>query len=468
MGNSTACICCDDAHGTLVDERGKWTGGSAYPLGPNGHEEWESLKRAFTGGDMVLIKGSWLDQLGREGKAVLPRCQDLPRGAFWDVKELARDVEDHTRPTPQFLMISHPWLSREHPDPDGYHLSIFAPLLKHHAWHHKVGLESLAVFIDWCSMPQAPRSDQEEIAYKRASSRIGLCFAHWMTEVWLLTQVPQGTTPFEDRGWTSFEGAVSSFISPPNSLLDLGRLHPGWKSWGQVLQDCEATRCPPMAPGAFGVELLAKAFTCSSDRELLSMQYAALFHQVMDNTESLWFAGHGWGDREALELAVVLPHCPRLRELELHGNEIADAGARALKNVLSLCDNLVKLDVEDNHLSKSAVVELVEQWALLAKPRHGLICQNQHVPLRSATSAMVRYGRGATRSGASSPSNASVRSGLASQTTLALIPEARSTQDGTNFTALLARQAAFEARVDTAMSRLESHLGKVVDSAKGR
>merc|ERR1719203_857381 len=97
-------------------------------------------------------------------------------------------VKDHRKPTPPILSISYSWLSGSHPDPEGFHLRVFAPLLKHFARHCKIGVDSLAIFIDWCSLPQLPRTHAEESAYMRALQHIDLWYAHWLVEVWLLTR----------------------------------------------------------------------------------------------------------------------------------------------------------------------------------------------------------------------------------------------------------------------------------------
>jgi len=46
---------------------------------------------------------------------------------------LLRDFQDSERPTPQIVAISYSWLSYNHPDPEGFHLNIIGPLLRHFA-----------------------------------------------------------------------------------------------------------------------------------------------------------------------------------------------------------------------------------------------------------------------------------------------------------------------------------------------
>merc|ERR1719210_380672 len=152
---------------TSMGERSEeWTEGDVAESVLRQYTEWDSIVRALHGADIVLIRGSFVEAVHRKG-GVLPRRQDLPTDAIWDADELFRDVQDYGKPTPQILAISYSWLSRDHPDPDGYHLQVFAPLLRHFATWCKVCTENLALFIDWCSLPQNPRSHEEMATFNR-------------------------------------------------------------------------------------------------------------------------------------------------------------------------------------------------------------------------------------------------------------------------------------------------------------
>jgi len=442
--------------------------------------EWDSICKILASSDVVLVRGSWVERVCQSG-GVLPRRQDLPSDAAWSAEKFVKDVRDHRRQTPQVLAISYSWLSSEHPDPDGYHLRTFAPLLRHFARRRKVDIESLAIFIDWCSLPQKPRSDEEAAKYKRALHSVDLWYAHWLTEVWLLTKVPDGVAPFDARGWTSFERAVSSMLTPGESVLDLGRLREGWKNWGQVVQDCQAKRRPPPFPDAFTAELLCKKFSVKGDRDFVAGKYRETFHQVMRSARELCYADAGWRDREVEQLAEVLPICGSLRELELHGNEVTGDGATALAKAIPRCKGLERLGLHANQLSRESVRELVEAWSAAGKSDAGLDTGDQRVAPRPVASRPVTprgsaagyesMGSGAPQRTASLESAASMpgtfSAGGADQShNDADLDGAGSDTTAEQLNSLLARQAAFEARVDTSMARLAGHLQEVAGIMK--
>lgn len=411
-------------------------GSSVHPEGR--YRDWGPLRRALSTGDVVLIRGDYIERLWRKGGVLLKR-QELPPEAIWDAEELLLDVNDRRRPTPRLLSISYGWISKEHPDPDAFHLKTFAPLLVHFAESSKIGVENLALFIDWCSLPQLPRSNLEAAAHRRALHQIDLWYAHAFAHVWLLTQVPgSDQAPYSLRGWTKFERALASMIKPPEAVVDLGLLRPGWTTWSDVTNECRARRRPPELPEAFNADLRGKIFTFPEDGDFVMDKYREVFHRVVASTELFQYSELGWGDSEVQELATLLPLCARLRELDLQNNRIGPPGAAALADVVPRCEALNKLLLENNFLSEDAVKALERSWVASEKPKNGLGVSSQH-----------RW--------AKAPMPTGVRD--------------RSIQlSGSHLNALLARQAAFEARIDTAMRRLSDNLHEVtgaVGSASG-
>lgn len=409
------------------------------------YREWDSLVRALASSGVMLIRASWLEALQRRG-GVLPRHQDLPQEAIWGARDLVHALGNQKKEAPRIVAISHSWLTREHPDPYGFHLNQFAPLLRSFARHCKVEIENVAVFIDWCSLPQRPRYQEEERTYSRALSHMDLWFAHWLTEVWMLTKVPQGVVPYKDRGWTLFERAAAALITPPESVLDLGSLMPGRKNWGQVIKDCQAERGPPLLPEAFEQELARKIFAYEEDRDIVTRSYRDTFHQVLGYAEQLWYGSLAWGDREAEQLAEVLPLCERLQELELQGNDIGDAGAAALAEVIPQCKHLKWLSLEENQITSAGVRRLRDAWVHAGKELTGLETGAQR------TGPHPKEGPTRLPQAESPPRSEIGRVGLA--------PEMGTGQMST----LLARQAAFEARVDAAVARLTGNLSDVADA----
>ena len=64
--------------------------------------------------------------------------------------------------------------------------------------------------------------------------------------------------------------------------------------------------------------------------------YEAAFEEQFGKATVLYYAGLGWGDAEAAQLAEVLASgaAPRLVKLDLYGNKIGDEGCKALAAAL--------------------------------------------------------------------------------------------------------------------------------------
>jgi len=339
--------------------------------------EWGSFRQALVRGDTVLVKASWVQRMYDSG-GVLPRRQDLPAGAAWGVEELKQCFQDPGRQGPLVIAVSYSWLSNHHADPDGFHLRTIGTLLRQFSSRHGVSIDRVAMFIDWCSLPQEPRSESDFATYRRALEHVSLWYVHRNTEVWLLSRVPHAEVPYCARGWTSFEEALCSLIKAPDTVLDFGRLpihiysDPHRYSWQDVLRGCRARRKPPVQPEFFSADLLCKKFSVLTDRDFVSLAYRKAFHQVLCCSEQLSYARSEWGDREANQLAGILHLCEHLQELDLRGNDISGDGATALARALPRCKTLTRLCLCGNPIGDHSKRELREMWLQAGKNEAGL------------------------------------------------------------------------------------------------
>ena len=97
---------------------------------------WDKVAK----GQVALVSARWLVQLYKD-KGILPCRQELPPEA------LARLP---TKPEEECIVsLSYPWLTPQHPDPKGFHLSKVAPVLALYMRLHK--LADVSVFWDWAS-----------------------------------------------------------------------------------------------------------------------------------------------------------------------------------------------------------------------------------------------------------------------------------------------------------------------------
>ena len=187
--------------------------------------------------DVALIDAEWLLQQGQGP----PGCrQQLPEEAFFEGSVDDENVE--------VLGISYPWLTKEHPDPEGWHLAIIQHFLRLYFTLENKGYDDdenavtwqmghgkrVAIFWDWMSLFQAShpggQTEEQRAAFKRALKLINIWYANNCTMVWRQTKLPPAPRPghnikkYHKRGWCFFELGVSEMISPSDKVLDLGLL----------------------------------------------------------------------------------------------------------------------------------------------------------------------------------------------------------------------------------------------------
>lgn len=303
----------------------------------------------------MLVRGSWLVQWQRT-RGVLPRRQELPPEAICDVAMVKSSP---------ILAISYCWRSAEHPDPQGDQVRILSGVLAQWIAGRGDGPRGwdVAVFMDWCSLYQEPRSVEEQASYERSLVHMDLWYAHERTCVWLLTKQPPDTEPYRERCWPSFERAVSQMITPDGNLLDLGLFDGRCKDWARTLEVCKARPQPPTVPETFAMELQRKAVSQSSDRHYLASKYREAFTELLGLARQLDFRAVSWGAAEICSLAETVQRCSALEVLDLAENQIGDRGAETLAAVLLHCYGLRKLDLSGCDIGDHGAASLARALA---------------------------------------------------------------------------------------------------------
>lgn len=333
------------------------------------------MRALLQDGSAALVKGSWLVEHSQNEGSRLPRRQDMPLEAFWDVDELM--VGEQVRLGHEIVAVSHCWFTPEHPDPDGQQLQSISRFVGAFSDSRPGLLPSrVALFVDWCSLPQEPRSVSEDALFQQAIARSEIWFAHKASFVWQLTRVPDRAMPYHKRGWPLFEEAVCSLFPVSGQCLDLASVQFGGDCprGKDAAVACATPRRPPIAPKVLAAKLRGCTFSRPEDLELLVARYETAFHAIAGSFECLDCRCLGWGDTEASTLSEALPHFKNLRELDLFNNEVGDFGAYALAEAVPLCKALQRVCLDENEieLGLEGPERLREAWQNAGKDPRGL------------------------------------------------------------------------------------------------
>mmetsp|Transcript_85337 Transcript_85337/g.198403 ORF Transcript_85337/g.198403 Transcript_85337/m.198403 type:complete len:646 (+) Transcript_85337:57-1994(+) len=407
-----------------------------------------SILRALESKDVILLKGSWLAAFAEQTGAVLPRRQELPSEAIWEVSDLFRTGSDGKRVLARKLVaVSYCWLDPAHPDPQGQQLQMLGSvadqlLLKRevayqagdHAeiedlaeggWYEcevlgpgeeegtlhvrtlptvdalamgfgdvetpsvdpmhlrpmegkRGAINDFAIFLDWCSLFQEPRSPGEAVRFKRSLADVELWYCHSLTWVWMLTKVPESPSirPYSQRGWPFFERVLAEMITPDCKVLDLSRLSDACVDYDTTIKHCKAGRLPPLSPDDFQGVLKSKAFADDEDFRLLESRYWHTFSAVMAMGTKLSFRSMGWGAPEAAVLARSLRHCVHLIDLDLAQNRLDNEAACELAAALPFCSKLELIYLDRNEIGEHGAGELADALAQLPALRSVMLSGN--------------------------------------------------------------------------------------------
>ena len=166
--------------------------------------------------------------------------------------------------------------------------------------------------------------------------QMGSWYAHKLATTFSMSVAPAGSsaTPYDDRGWTTFERAVSQLIK--------AAIYGSWRR----LADASVVRtvgpcggayiAPPMHPRAFAALLARKVFTNGrSDCELVAGLYYDTLVGALGHADELRYRNCDWGDEEVAKLAEVLEWAREATMLTLWGNpRIGRKGYAALAAAL--------------------------------------------------------------------------------------------------------------------------------------
>ena len=296
------------------------------------------------------------------GKTVVCRFF-LRYQAFWnDFGSLTGNVPS------RLIVVSHFWPDGEHADPDCRMQELLAKMVEKHrqrlSLEHEHDME-FAVFLDWCSLYQHPRTPDQEAVYQRSLQDMSAWYASPSTTKWFM---PSSSSPHvwpclqrmlanlgcsESLMVEASEAIESSFPRPPPS-------------------GCRGS--PPATPSAFNLLIESKAFEHSHMVALSQRLYHKAFTSILGLQEWLDFSSRGWDDFNALRLAEVLVHSQHLVKLVLADNKITDVGMEAIATHLP--GTLQILDISHNIIGDAGATCLANALCNLPELRQLYISGN--------------------------------------------------------------------------------------------
>ena len=184
---------------------------------------------------------------------------------------------------------------------------------------------------------EGQRTAPEQAAFGTALKTMGMWYAHRLTTTVILSELPPGwprsaeAAPFfpedwlRDKGWPSFERAVSGMIKRGTGDSFRRLVDPAVpRRFGSEY------RAPPMHPREFAAALSRKVFSNGDDCEVVARLYADAFNAALGEAWALAFSQLEWKDADADAFAKVLPLLRRVETLDLSFNRIGTRGFEAL------------------------------------------------------------------------------------------------------------------------------------------
>jgi hypothetical protein len=320
-------------------------------------------------GDVRFLSLEWL--LGRPDSWRVARCQDLPKEAFIDGEEAVR-LYDRLG---GLVIVSAPWLTKGHPDPQGFHSHSLLLYLRIHQRHFMrlvksaaEGFSDIGVFWDYASLMQpstknGERTTQEQHLFSRGMRTIEYLYGGPMTAVVQLKQMPYAAfenmnrTPYDSRGWCYFEEYMACTMKSSFQVLNLAlvvdQLEERNCEWQLLASAAQNEKKPPMHPEQMKQELITRTFSAKEDFDLLLHKYTEHFQRLASSTLEISLpqqahiaSARPWGTKEVEYLVRALPAFSSCMKLNLRGRALGDIGAEKLAKSLpaATCLETVWLD----------------------------------------------------------------------------------------------------------------------------
>ena len=269
------------------------------------------------------------------------------------LQALWNDFDSLTGHVPsRLLVVSHFWPPGDHPDPDCEMLQLLTKLVELHCERlsaEETGME-FAIFLDWCSLYQQPRTAEEDAIYRRSLQDMCAWYASPSTTKWFM---PSSSLPYV---WPCLQHMLANLS--PSELLIVE--NDGAES---LSPKSRAPGSPPTTPDAFNLIIQSKVFEDEHMVSLSQQLYNKAFTATLQALEWMDYSARSWDDFQAQRLAEVLVHSQSLVKLVLSENGITDVGMEAIAGKLP--SSLQILDISHNLIGDVGAKSLASALAML-------------------------------------------------------------------------------------------------------
>uniref|UniRef100_A0A0G4HD60 Uncharacterized protein n=1 Tax=Chromera velia CCMP2878 TaxID=1169474 RepID=A0A0G4HD60_9ALVE len=398
-------------------------------------EAWRPLAELVREGAIALWPLPVLRLLLQKQDAV-PRRQEVPnvlRDLGMKAEEIREAAEGADRCLKEaensfpllggfrVVCLSFGWLSKDHPDPDRFHLRLLVEEIGKQWWGSSGwGNDPSRVFVFWdfMSLFQKPRSAEEEVLFRKALLQLDLLYSSVHTRVFRSTGVPSDSAnpiPYAERGWPTFETAVTSFKPsrfihklPTSILIEEEQVGETEKKDEKRPSDQELTHTdsrtsessqrssfglkgttafvalgkqevlPPLSPTDFDSLLDSKRFTNGADSETVKGLYVQFVQRTAKSVRRISFAGRSrFSDEDAECLCGLFKHLIALHHhhTSTSSDLICTAGGgespsgRGVRMEGSSWASLEQLDLAGTSVTDKGAVMLIETLSSLKSLR---------------------------------------------------------------------------------------------------
>eukprot|EP00929_Paragymnodinium_shiwhaense_P008915 TRINITY_DN112900_c0_g1_i1.p1 TRINITY_DN112900_c0_g1~~TRINITY_DN112900_c0_g1_i1.p1 ORF type:complete len:537 (+),score=133.92 TRINITY_DN112900_c0_g1_i1:63-1673(+) len=334
-------------------------------------------------GAIAVVKSSYFEDCEMRG---LPfgRRQDISSMFIWPGPQAVQQWAKHGK---CFLCnVSYGWLSKSHPDPDGYHLKRLVRIFNEFKalWE----MQEVGVIIDFCSIWQPDgdkdnRAEEQIKLHQQSLEEICTPFGHRGVTSFILTGTPpEEPRLYHDRGWTLLETTMIDLKGGDWNRWKFGNFdtHGTWANPYAFFSEArlDGRKVPPRPEDFEDALDIRRAGTeakgcCLFSRSVDEQRVPKLFRMAfksMTCETKLVYDGVGWTDDDMHLLADLLPHYEDLEQLHLRNNKIGTAGAGRLAEVIPSLKRLQCLVLTGNPLSRNFTVQayLSHVWCRAGKP----------------------------------------------------------------------------------------------------